>query len=66
MLDVANKGKKKSQKGTVLLWEYKGGPNQLFYLSKVDEKRFIIINVASLFAITVHNEEDANGSMITC
>ena len=54
-LNVAIRNQKNIRKGNIILWEYKGAPNQLFYFKKVDASKFNIINAATLFALTIEN-----------
>ena len=36
-----------------MLWEFHGGPNQLFYFKKISGNKYYIINVATGFTIEV-------------
>ena len=45
-LDVTsvNNDSKKLKKNNMIIWDYHGGPNQLFYLKKKNNGKFYIIN----------------------
>ena len=45
--------KQNLRKGTLIIWEYHGGPNQQFYINQSGDKTFKIINSASGFSIEV-------------
>ena len=54
-LDVTtvNQESKKLKKNNLIIWDYHGGPNQLFFFKKTKDGRFYIINCSKGFTVEV-------------
>ena len=52
-LDVTTIDSDDQEKGAMILWDYHGGPNQQFFLKRVCDNKFYIINIGTGFVLDV-------------
>ena len=64
VLDVTTTDMDDHEKGAMIVWDYHGGPNQLFFLKRVENNKFHIINVATGFGLDV--PDNSHGDVQLC
>lgn len=54
-LDVTsvNDSKKGFKKNNMIIWDYHGGPNQMFYVKEERDGKCYLINIAKGFAVKI-------------
>lgn len=62
-LDVTsvNHDAKKLKKNNLIIWDYHGGPNQLFFIKKRRDGKYYIINSAKGFTMEVPDGSNKDG-----